>query len=191
VTERHYCDEALAEAGIKPDDGDEKTIAALAQLSELAYQRQRVEAATKLNIKVTVLDTLVKQRRKGETGQGRKVEVHNIEAWSEPVDGVELLDEMSATIRAHIVLTREQADTAALYSVCTHGYQVFNVAPRLGVRAPTRECGKSELLLRIQRFVSRPLATENLTGPVLFRLIEAQHPTLFVDELDNLLSDSK
>jgi hypothetical protein len=45
VTERHYCDEALAEAGIKPDDGDEKTIAALAQLSELAYQRQRVAAA--------------------------------------------------------------------------------------------------------------------------------------------------
>jgi putative DNA primase/helicase len=102
-----------------------------------------------------------------------------------------LLDEISSALREHIVLTKEQADTVALYSVYTHGYEVFKVAPRLGVRAPTRECGKSELLLRIQRFVSRPLSTENLTVPVLFRLTEQQHPTLFVDELDNLLSDSK
>jgi putative DNA primase/helicase len=168
------------------------TIAELAKLSPIEFDRRRKAAAEQLGVRLTALEDEVKLARKGiNAGQGRKVEAQEVEPWDKPVDGAELLDEMSAAILAHIVLTKEQADTVALFSVYTHGYQMFKVAPRLGVRAPTRECGKSELLLRIQRFVPRPLSTENFTGPVLFRLIEDQHPTLFVDELDNLLSDSK
>jgi putative DNA primase/helicase len=186
----HYCDDALKAAGIKPSDRDENLIRELAQMSELAYQKRREEAAAQLGIRVTILDKIVHKQR-AKPSQGRKVEVTEIEPWGEPVDGADLLDEMSAAILEHIVLAPEQADTVALFSLYTHAYQVFKVAPRLGVRAPTRECGKSELLLRIQRFVLRPLATENLTGPVLFRLIEGRHPTLFIDEFDNLLSEGK
>jgi len=190
---RHYCDEALAEAGIKPAaDPGEALISELARLSELAYQRRRDESAARLGIGLGALDKVVrKQRAHTEAGQGRKVEAQEIKPWEQPVDGAQLLDEMSVALQEHIVLTKEQADTVALYSVYTHGYEMFKVAPRLGVRAPTRECGKSELLLRIQRFVARPLSTENLTAPVLFRLTEQQHATLFVDEFDNLLSDGK
>ena len=171
-------------------DGD--VVAELARLSPLEYDRARAGRAEQLGVRVAALDVAVKRARKGgDNGQGRKVESQEAEPWDKPVDGAKLLDEMSAAILQHIVVTQEQADTIALYSVFTHGYEVFKVAPRLGVRAPTRECGKSELLLRIQRFVPRALSTENLTGPVLFRLVEDQRPTLFVDELDNLLSDSK
>jgi hypothetical protein len=173
------------------------SIAALAKLrstsaAEYEVRREQLKA---IGVRVSALDKLVgkQQAQTGDAaaGQGRKVQAQEIKPWEESVDGAKLLDEISAAIRAHIVLTQEQADTVALYSVYSHAYGVFKVAPRLGVRAPTRECGKSELLLRVQRFVPRPLSTENLTGPVLFRLIEDQHPTLFVDELDNLLSDSK
>jgi putative DNA primase/helicase len=188
-----YCDAALAEAGIRPAaEPGEELINQLARMSELAYQKRRAESAARLGIGLGVLDRAVrKQRAKTEAGQGRKVEAQEIKPWEQSVDGAKLLDDMSGALREHIVLTKEQADTVALYSVYTHAYEVFKVAPRLGVRAPTRECGKSELMLRIQRFVPRPLSTENLTGPVLFRLIEQQHPTLFVDEFDNLLSDNK
>jgi uncharacterized protein DUF3631 len=190
---RHYCDEALAAAGIKPAaDPGEALITELTQMSELGYQKRRAESAARLGIGVGALDKAVRQQRaKTEAGQGRKVEAQEIEPWQQSVDGANLLDEISAALQQHIVLTKEQADTVALYSAYTHAYEVFKVAPRLGVRAPTRECGKSELLLRIQRFVPRPLSTENLTAPVLFRLIEQQHATLFVDEFDNLLSEGK
>src|SRR5690348_10893884 len=92
-----------------PDAG-EKRVAELAKLTELAYQWVRAEAAAELNIGVGVLDKIVrKQRAQAETGQGRKVEAHEIEPWDKPVDGARLLDEISAAIRAHIVLTEEQA----------------------------------------------------------------------------------
>jgi putative DNA primase/helicase len=185
---------AEREAGAKPAAEPGKAfISKLARMDELTYQMNRAESAELLGIRVTVLDKEVQKARgqKAEAGQGRKVEAQEIKAWEQSVDGAKLLDEISGALREHIVLTKEQADTVALYSVYTHAYEVFKVAPRLGVRAPTRECGKSELLYRIQRFVPRPLSTENLTGPVLFRLIEQQHPTLIVDEFDNLLSDGK
>ncbi|MFZ2142380.1 MAG: hypothetical protein WAV78_36510, partial [Xanthobacteraceae bacterium] len=98
---------------------------------------------------------------------------------------------MSATIKRHIVLTDAQADTVALWCVYTHGYTAFRIAPRLGIRAPTHGCGKSELLMRIERLVARPLPCDNITPAVLFRLIETSHPTLLLDELDNNLPENK
>jgi hypothetical protein len=60
----HYCDEALKAAGIKPDDNrDEKLITELAQMSELAYQKRREEAAERLNINLKALDKIIVLRR--------------------------------------------------------------------------------------------------------------------------------
>ena len=42
---------------------DDEVIGVLAQLSEIVYQRKRKDAAKTLNISVSLLDKLVKQRR--------------------------------------------------------------------------------------------------------------------------------
>jgi putative DNA primase/helicase len=185
-TAQQMVDAAMQEGDINAE------VEKLAALPPSVYETKRSDTAKRLGMRASVLDKLVtKKRAQSQDGQGRRVEINNAEPWGEAVDGAALLNDMSSAIRAHIVVTQEQADAVALYSVYTHAYEVFKVAPRLGIRAPTRECGKSELLLRVQRFVSRPLASENLTGPVLFRLIELKHPSLFIDEFDNLLSESK
>jgi putative DNA primase/helicase len=178
---------------------DKAEIARLAALTRIEYDRQRKDAAQALGIRVETLDDAVKQARNGgETGQngadpvqGNAVVVRDVEPLSDPVDGAELFNDISTAIREHIHLSPAQADTVALWSIYTHGYDIFRVAPRLGIRAPSMACGKSELMRRLGLLIARPLACENLTAPVLFRLIDTFHPTLQVDELDNLLTEDK
>jgi putative DNA primase/helicase len=171
------------------DDAATEMIERLKTLDPIQYDREREAAAEVLGIRVATLDKEVKAARKGSARCSTGFE--EVDRWPEPVDGAELLDEMSATIKRHIVLTDAQADTVALWCVYTHGYTAFRIAPRLGIRAPTHGCGKSELLMRIERLVARPLPCDNITPAVLFRLIETSHPTLLLDELDNNLPENK
>ena len=173
-------------------------IVRLAALSRIEYDRQRKAVAEALGIRVETLDEEVKRSRKTDPArsatdpvQGNVVLVREVEPWPDPVDGVALFDEISTAIRSHIYLSREQADTATLWSVYTHGYDIFRVSPRLGVRAPSMGCGKSEMMRRLGLLVARPQRCDNITAAVLFRLIDAHHPTLQLDELDNFLPEER
>src|SRR5262249_37217060 len=66
----------------------------------------------------------------------------------------------------------------------------FLISPRLGVRSPTKGCGKTLLLDVLDRVVARPLPTTNVTAAAIFRVIEAHRPTLLVDEADTFLRDN-
>ena len=52
-------------------------------------------------------------------------------------------------------------------------------------------CGKSEMMRRIGLLIARPQRCDNITAAVLFRLIDAHHPTLQLDELDNFLPEER
>jgi hypothetical protein len=66
----------------------------------------------------------------------------------------------------------------------------FLVSPRLGVRSPTKGCGKTLLLDVLGRLVLRPLPAANVTSSAIFRVIEGHCPTLLVDEADTFLYDN-
>src|SRR5271155_5015066 len=167
-------------------------IARLQSLEPLDYALQRAAAADKLDIGVGILDTIIKQSRKsGSPDQGKTVAVVDVEPWPDPVDGAVLLDEIANAILDHLVLIPEQADAVAIWSVYTHAFNVWRISPRLGFRAASKGCGKTEGLRRLKRLVARPASCENLTMAVLFRLTDAMKPTLLIDELDNLLKDDK
>jgi hypothetical protein len=169
-------------------------IAELLALRAIEYERQREAAATRLGLRVSVLDGVIKQRRKSggnDTEQGKAVAADDVEPWPEPVDGAVLLDAISEAFRDHIVLTQQQADTAALWSVYSHGYDIWRISPRLGIRAAGKGCGKTELMRRIKRLVQRPLSCESLTPAVAFRLIDSAKPTLLLDEMDNLITEDR
>src|ERR1700730_9665362 len=100
----HYCDDALKAAGIKPSDRDENLIRELAQMSELAYQRRRIEAAAQLNIRVTVLDKVVRQGRAKAGDKENGLPHWEVEPWGEPVEGAALLAEIVETFKRYIVL---------------------------------------------------------------------------------------
>jgi putative DNA primase/helicase len=177
------------------DVPDEETIARLAALSFLQYERCRKDEAQKLGCRESVLDKLVEARRpknRENNGlQGTAVELRDVEPWPDPVDGAEILDAVSETFGRYVVLPDGAADMCALWCAHAHVYDVFPCSPRLNVRSAEPECGKTTLRDVMGLFVPRPVLTENLTVAVLFRLVNAHKPVLLVDEYDAWMRENE
>jgi hypothetical protein len=176
-------------------ENDEKaTIDRLAALSPLKYDKQRSDAAAELGVSVGALDKAVKEARAGQSdtkGQGRPLELPDLEPWHQPVNGAELLDDICKVIRQHVVLPDGSAETMALWAVHTHVFDCFNHSPRLAITSPEKGCGKTTALDVLREFVARPLPTSNVTASAVFRTIEIASPTLLIDEADTFLKENE
>lgn len=109
----------------------------------------------------------------------------------EPVNGATLLDETTAFIRRHVVLSEPQAHAIALWTAAAHAIDGLQRMPMLLVSSPTLECGKTTAATLIGAIVPRPIMVSSLTPAVLFRMIHKYRPTLIADEVDSWLSDEK
>jgi hypothetical protein len=108
------------------------------------------------------------------------------EPWPKPVRGEELLNALSDCFRRHLILPPYAPEACALWALHTYCYHHFTFTPRLHFRSPAKRCGKSEVLGLLKRLVREPLLSSDITGPVLFRVIEARRPTVLVDEFDSM-----
>jgi putative DNA primase/helicase len=172
----------------RPDAKNE--ISRLAALGKLEYESERKEAAKRLNFRAPALDDLVAaEREQFDDGnkQGRALRLPEPEPWPEPVNGAELLNAISTTIRQHVVMPNCAADTAALWVVHTYLLGVFGISPRLAITSPEKGCGKTTLLDVLSHLVMRPLPSSNATTAAIFRVVEMQQPTLLIDEADTFL----
>jgi len=181
-----------------PQTGDvtgEETIARLAILSVLEYERCRKEEADKLGCREAVLDKLVESRRpktREVNGlQGNAVQLTDVEPWPDPVKGAEVLDAIAEAFKRYVVLPDGAADVCSLWCALAHVFEVFLCSPRLNVRSAEPECGKTTLRDVMGLFAPRPILTENLTVAVLFRLVNAQKPVLLADEYDAWMRDNE
>jgi hypothetical protein len=86
----------------------------------------------------------------------------------------------------YVALQPHQAIAVALWALHTHVYDRFMVTPRLVLRSPTADAGKTTLLDILSRLVSRPEKFDAITTAALYRVIDEKHPTLLIDEADNL-----
>jgi uncharacterized protein DUF3631 len=171
-------------------------ITRLAKLKPAEYEHQRKSAAENLGFRASILDRLVRDERArlGLDGgddrlQGTAISLPEPEPWSEEVDGVVLLDGIAKAIRTYVVLTHAACHEAALWIVHSYLTDCFLVSPRLCVRSPTKQCGKTTLLDVLSRLVPRPLSTSSVTPAAVFRVIEGYKPTLLIDEADTFLRD--
>jgi putative DNA primase/helicase len=69
---------------------------------------------------------------------------------------------------------------AWIHSVAVH-------SPNLDVTSPVPDCGKTTLLGVLSYLTPRPYKVVEITCGNLHRIVDRHHPTLFVDEADNLL----
>jgi hypothetical protein len=74
----------------------------------------------------------------------------------------------------------------ALWALHTHIYNRFMVTPRLALRSPVAGCGKTVLLDVLSKLTARPAKFDSISTAAIFRLIDETHPTLMIDEADNL-----
>mgnify|MGYP003108455935 CR=1 FL=1 len=107
--------------------------------------------------------------------------------WPDPVDGVELLENLASAIRTHVIADPATIHAAALWAAFTWFVEVVNVAPIANITAPEKRCGKTVLLGVLARLACRPLAVSNIAPAALFRALELWTPTLLIDEVDAFL----
>jgi putative DNA primase/helicase len=185
------CD--LYSGGAPADDDAE--IKRLAGLSSLEYERQRKAAAERLALRANILDTLVKAERekagKGDGKQGRRLTFPSFEPWPEAVDGTQLLTELSAAIGSYVVVSNHQADALALWSVFTHAFDAFDIAPKVILKSPEKRCGKTRLAKVLAHLVTKPLFISGIRPAALLRVIELYQPTVLLDEIDTAMKQSQ
>jgi putative DNA primase/helicase len=168
-------------------------ITRLAALGVLEYEGERTQAAQRLQLRASALDRLVAAQRDPIDDGGKQGRVLNLpepEPWPDPINGADLLDELSGIIRRYVAMSAHAADTVALWVLHTYLISGFGISPRLGITSPEKRCGKTTLLDVLSHLVQRPLPTSNATTAAIFRVVEMQHPTLLIDEADTFLKEN-
>jgi putative DNA primase/helicase len=166
----------------------------LAAASPVRYELKREAVAKKLGIRVGVLDRLVNRGRGAgnggdplNPGQGRPVEIPEIEPWPDPVEGTGLLTEVAQSIREYVVLSPRQVDAVALWVFFTHAFDAFDFSPKLVINSPEKRSGKTRLVEVAERLVRRPLFVSGISPAALLRVIEHHAPSMLIDEIDALM----
>jgi hypothetical protein len=114
------------------------------------------------------------------------------DAWTcdpsadEPDRVSDLLGLVHHLVEEYVVLKPHEYVAVSLWALHTHVYDRFMVTPRLVPRSPVPGCGKTTTFDVLERLVARPEKFDSITTAAIFRLIDATHPTLFIDEADNI-----
>jgi hypothetical protein len=103
----------------------------------------------------------------------------------------EILLSVMTFIRKYVVLTDEQATTAALWATHTHVVAGFDCTPYLQVTSATKRAGKTRLLEVLEPLVAKPWFTGRVSAAVLIRKVHGDQPTLLLDESDAAFKGDK
>ncbi len=98
--------------------------------------------------------------------------------------GEEILSLHSSMIGRYIALTPAEADVIALWIVHTYVFDAASATPYLAITSAEKQCGKSTLLELLELLVANPWLTGSVSAAVLYRTIDAKHPTFLFDESD-------
>jgi hypothetical protein len=98
-----------------------------------------------------------------------------------------VLDLTQHMLQAYIAVQPHEYVGVTLWILHTHVFAKFQITPRLALLSPVRGCGKSKLLLFLEKLTANPERHDNVSAASLFRIIENHAgPTLLLDEGDNL-----
>lgn len=167
--------------------GPQLRIAELAQLGRLDYALARTAAAAEIGIKLELLDDLVKELRPQMPIESELVMFEQVTPWGSPVDGAVLLAELVATIMRFCILPEHAAIVMAAWIVLAWAHDAIEISPILLIISPEKRCGKTTLLRVLGSLVPRPMHSSNITAAGVFRVVDAYHPTLLIDEADTFL----
>lgn len=97
----------------------------------------------------------------------------------------EVLDDLVRFLCRFIVFRSDVEPTfLALWLAHTHAIEAAWTTPYVQILSPAPRCGKSTLLELLMQFASSGRGASNISTAALYRLIEVQGLTLFLDEVD-------
>ncbi len=101
----------------------------------------------------------------------------------------DVLDQVAAFLRRFVVFASpHQATACTLWTTHTHVHDHFDVSPFLHVGSPEKRSGKTRLLEVLELLVRAAWRVVQPSEAVLFRKIDAAHPTLLLDEVDAIFA---
>jgi Protein of unknown function (DUF3631) len=162
------------------------------RLNPVALGRARGSIAGLLGVAVGALDVEFAWRNQArketkpeeEVLPGQALTYPPVNPWPDPVDGAELLTEISATLPHYVRLSRAEYDAAALGMVHSHVFDFFDVMPIVTISSPQKRSGKTRLMRLAARVSPKALFISGNTAAFLVRAIDRDHPNVFADEFD-------
>jgi len=109
----------------------------------------------------------------------------------ESIDGAQLLADLAMFFRKYVRLADDEYIVLAPWVVHTHAWRAWTRTPYLNITSPVQECGKTLLCELIESVSPNPLLVMSMSAAVLAREIEENHPTLLIDEFDQILAGDK
>ena len=115
-----------------------------------------------------------------------------LELWPETVDSAKLLADLVKQIRRYVVIRDDGTTAVALFAAMSWIHNaVATHSPILGATSSDPDSGKTTLLGVLGLLVPKPFRSAELTGAAAFRLIDREHPTMIVDEADDIFQRKK
>lgn len=171
-------------------DGSAPSLDDLGGMSPAEYGLVRAGLAGELGITKALLDDEYKERCKRPAGRSGERLHWSVEPAEHRVNGGDLLRKIKRRIQHNVMMENEQALAVSLWIAFAWTHGAATHSPILCVTSPEAECGKTTLLGLIQLLTPKGMLFVDTSPAVLYRMIEAWHPTLIVDEADVMFKDN-
>ena len=102
-----------------------------------------------------------------------------------------LLDELAVFFRRYVVVGAYRSATVALWIAHSYIFEAARATPYIHFVSPEPGSGKTTALDVLEVLAARAIAIDNISGPALFRLIEADRPSVLLDEVDGVFAKKR
>jgi hypothetical protein len=99
-----------------------------------------------------------------------------------------LLAEVEGWLERFSALNEHARLALALFVLHTHAIDAAYVTPYIAIASPERRSGKTRTLEVLELVCREPILTASITPAALYQTVEAQQPTLLIDEVDVLFA---
>jgi len=123
--------------------------------------------------------------KSGHAGGFKWKFVAQVKPVKPPANPIEILyDKIKAVVEHNCILKQGYSDVITLWILGTYFISEISFFPRLVITAPSKGCGKSQVLKVIHALTTNSAISINPTSPVIFRLDKTAEPIRLIDEAD-------
>src|SRR6266487_3110066 len=163
----------------------EKALATLVKLPSVEHEGRLKILARQLGEDVEVLREEFAELRSEEE---ERIKYSEVEPWDEPVDSRELLDEVTTQFGRYIIVhDRVIAPIIPLWICFAWCHDIAAFSPILVFESADSGEGKTAASKVAALLTPRAYIIVEPTGPGYYRFVDRVHPTLVIDDADQLL----
>jgi hypothetical protein len=181
--ERKEQERAAREAKRRQIEKD-KSFAAIIALPSVEHEGKLADLAKRLDEEIELLrdEFAVYVAAEDDIRRSR-----DAQPWGEAVGTQALLTELMAELRRYVVMYDDVAIAVTLWTMFAWVHDIAVHSPNLDIDSAEPDSGKSTLVGVLSFLVPRPYKVVEITGSNIYRIVDRTHPTLFIDEADQLL----